>query len=97
MALCHKSVREIAKNMAGAAYEELAKNDQFYTQHPNQNLFIVHNWKYFLGYARQSLVAILAGDYPDAVKADTMDVLLKDRVLQDVQEGPIMQQPVGSA
>ena len=37
MALCHKSVREIAKDMAGAAYEELAKNDQFYSQHPNQN------------------------------------------------------------
>lgn len=97
MALCHKSVREIAKDMAGAAYEELAKNDQFYSQHPNQNLFIAHNWKEFLGFARKSLLDIMGGDYPEAMKNDAMDIFIKDRVLQDVQEGIAVQQPLGSA
>ncbi len=99
MALCHKSVREIAKNMAGDAYEEMARNDDFYKQHPNQNLFIAKNWKHFLGFARQSLLAILGGDYPDAMKADALDVYIKDRVLQDVREGvpAKINTPIGSA
>ena len=101
MALCHKSVREIAKEMAGTAYEKLARNDAFYAQHPNQNLFIAKNWKHFLGFARQSLLTILGGNYPDAMKADAYDVYLKDRVLQDVQEGVPVQlaatPPQGSA
>lgn len=97
MALCHKSVREIAKDMAGAAYEEMSKHDGFYQQHPNQNLFIAKNWKYFLFYARQSLLAILGGNYPDAMKQDVMTVYINDRVLQDVQDGAAIQQPQGSA
>lgn len=95
--LCHKAVRQIAKEMAGTAYEELARHDGFFQVHPNQNLFIAKNWKHFIGFARQSLVQILAGDYPDAVKADTMDIYIKDRVLQEVQEGPISGTPQGNA
>lgn len=94
MAYCHKAVREIAKEMAGAAYEELAKTDQFYSAHPNQNLFIAKNWKLFVAQARQALITLLGSDQPDAVKADALDVILKDRVLQDVQT---MDQPLGSA
>lgn len=95
--LCHKAVRQIAKEMAGTAYEELARNDQFFQIHPNQNLFIAKNWKHFISFARQSLLRILGGNYPDAVKADTMDIYIKDRVLQDVQEGVPMSIPQGSA
>ena len=97
MTYCHKAVRAIAKEMAGAAYEEMAKNDGFYALHPNQNLFIAKNWKYFVGYARTSLVQILGGDYPEAVKADTFDIYLKDRALQDVQSGGYMAPAQGSA
>lgn len=98
MALCHKAVREIAKDMAGAAYEELASADAFYQQHPNQNLFIAKNWKHFIGFARQSLLKILAGDFPDAMKADTFNIYLKDRILQDVEDGKAMVgMPKGSA
>jgi hypothetical protein len=95
--LCHKAVREIAKEMAGAAYEELAKNDDFHQGHPNQNLFIAKNWKSFVRHARASLLQILGGDYPDAMKADTYDIYMKDRILQDVQEGVPMSIPQGTA
>jgi len=94
MAYCHKAVREIAKEMAGAAYEKLASNDAFYRDHPSQNLFIAHNWKHFVGDARQSLLKILGGNYPDAMKDDALDIYLKDRTLQDVQSIGI---PAGSA
>lgn len=96
---CHKSVRSIAREMAGTAYEELASKDGFYEQWPNQNLFIAKNWKYFVGAARQSLLSILGGEYPEAMKTDALDIYIKDRVLQDVQEGvPVkMGPPAGNA
>lgn len=96
---CHKAVRSIAKEMAGTAYEELAKKDGFYEQWPNQNLFITKHWKFFVGAARQSLLSILSGGYPEAMKNDALDIYIKDRVLQDVQTGvPVnMGQPVGNA
>lgn len=97
MAYCHKAVRDIAKEMAGAAYERMAQDDDFYARFPSQNLFIAKNWKSFVGYARGSLLQILSGDFPEAVKADTFDIYLKDRVLQDVQEGVPMGRAMGSA
>jgi len=94
MAYCHKAIRDIAKEMAGAAYEKLASNDAFFKDHPNQNLFIAKNWKYFVGDARQSLLQILGGNYPEAVKVDVYDIVIKDRMLQDVRSIGV---PAGSA
>jgi hypothetical protein len=93
MALCHKAVREIAKEMAGASYEELAKEDAFYKRFPNQNLFIAKHWKNYLPFARHSLLQILGGDYPDAVKQDTFEIYLKDRELQQVESAPVIDTP----
>lgn len=95
MALCHKEVRRIAKELAGAAYEDFAKNDAFYKMWPNQNLFIAKRWKSFVGIARNTLVYMLGQPhYSDAVKADLYDVIVKDRIIQDVQEnaGPPIEQ-----
>lgn len=97
MPYCHKAVREIAKEMAGAAYENLAEDNDFYQRFPSQNKFIAGNWKSFVGYARQSLLKILGGTYPEAMKAEVFDVYVKDRVLQDVQEGKPIGPTMGSA
>lgn len=87
--LCHKEVRRVAKEMAGAAYEELAKNDAFYKIWPNQNLFIAKRWALFLQIARDTLVYMLGQEhYSDAMRADLYDVIIKDRELQMVQSMP---------
>lgn len=97
MAYCHKAVREIARELAGAAYEDFAKNDDFYKNFPNQNLFIARHWKNFVGIARNTIVYMLGQNYPEAMKQDLLDVYIKDRTLQDVQEGVPMVNMQGSA
>lgn len=87
--LCHKEVRRIAKELAGAAYEDFAKNDDFYAKFPNQNKFIARHWQNFVGIARQTLVYMLGQNYPEAMKEDIFDIYTKDRILQDVQSMPI--------
>lgn len=87
--LCHKEVRRIAKDLAGAAYEDFAKNDEFYKNFPNQNLFIARHWKNFVGIARETLVYMLGQNYPEAMKEDIFDIYTKDRMLQDVQSMPV--------
>lgn len=87
--LCHKEVRRIAKEMAGAAYENFAKNDQFYKTFPNQNKFIARHWKNFIGIARNTLLYMLGNpSYSDVMKADIYEIYVKDRMLQDVRSIP---------
>ena len=86
---CHKAVREIAKDLAGAAYEDFCKNDEFYRQWPNQNLFIAKRWKSFVGVARSTLVYMLGQEHhPQAMRDDLLEIIIQDRTLQDVQRVP---------
>ena len=82
--LCHKYIRKIAKEIAGAGYELMAKDDFFYTEFPNQKVFIEKNWGKFVPAARESLLKILAGDYPEAMKEETLEIFLQDKTLQAV-------------
>ena len=89
MAYCHVEVRRIAKELAGAAYEDFAKNDEFYKVWPNQNLFIAKRWKVFVEIARSTLVYMLGQPgTSEAMKADLYDIIIKDRELQAVQSVP---------
>ena len=86
---CHKAVRELAKELAGAAYEDFAKNDEFYKTFPNQNLYIAKRWKNFVAVARSTMVYMLGkSHYPEAMRADLYDIIVKDRELQHVQSVP---------
>lgn len=90
---CHKEIRKIAREMAGAAYEELAKDDVFYKNYPNQNVFIGRHWKNFVGDARKTLALMLGQNYDAAMKKDIFDILIKDRELQMLSGSEV----VGSA
>lgn len=87
--LCHKEVRRIAKELAGAAYEDFAKNDDFYKKYPSQNQFIVRHWKNFVGIARNTLVYMLSQPHSDEMKADIYEIYVRDRILQDVESVPV--------
>ena len=104
--LCHKHIKKMSKELAGAAYENFAKNDEFYKAFPNQNAFIARHWKNFIGIARQTLVFIMdkSSNYPEAMKAEAFEIYMQDRMLQDVRSVPAsqaanlpMMQPMGNA
>lgn len=80
--LIHKEVRKIAKEIAGASYEELAKDNLFHKTYPSQKKFVERHWRNFIGHARQSLVTMLGGDYPEVMKKEIFDIYVKDRSLQ---------------
>ena len=84
--LCHKEIRRISKEMAGAAYEELAKDEMFHKEYPKQNAFIARHWKNFIGHARSSLLQILSGSYPEAIKEEVFEIIVQDRTLQAVND-----------
>jgi len=84
--LCHKEIRRISKEMAGAAYEELAKDGMFYKEYPKQKDFIARHWKNFIGHARSSLFQMLSGNYPESVKEEIFEIVVQDRTLQAVND-----------
>lgn len=91
--LVHKEVRKIAKGIAAAAYEELARDNIFYKAHPNQGSFINRYWTAFIPQSRQILLQMLAGDYPEDMKEEIFDIYQKDWTLQEVNKLKV----VGSA
>lgn len=80
----------MARELAGAAYEDFAKNDDFYKEFPSQNKFIARHWKNFIGIARNTLIFIMdaKSNYPEQMKADAFEVYMQDRMLQDVRSVP---------
>lgn len=84
--LCHKKIRKIAKEIAGAAYNELALEDIFYEAYPSQTAFITRHWKNYIPQARNSLLQILSGNYPDSMKEECFEIILQDRTLQAVND-----------
>ena len=84
--LCHKEVRKIARGIAAAAYEDLARDDVFYKAYPDQKKFVERHWKNFIGAARKSLVQMLGENYPEHIKEHVFDVYVQDRTLQAVDD-----------
>lgn len=95
--LCHKSVKKIAREIAGAAYESLAKDNVFYKAYPNQRAFINQFWGSFVGQARKSLVTMLDGNYPAMMKEEIFDIYVKDRTIQQVNAQQTMPAVQGTA
>ena len=52
----HYMIAHAAMEVAGAAYEELARNDDFYAVHPDQRKWMKENWQYFVPLVRESMV-----------------------------------------
>lgn len=58
----HYMIAHAAMGVAGAAYEELARNDDWYAVHPNQKKWITENWHQFVPLVRESMVDALTDD-----------------------------------
>lgn len=80
--LAHVMIAKVAKGIAGAFYEEAARDDLFYRLWPNQRNFIRKNWQHFIPPAKQSLVKML-GDpkWPESVKEEIFEALALDLTL----------------
>lgn len=83
--LCHKELRKIAKGIAGAAYEQFAKDDLFYKNYPDQNAFIERHWKNYVGHARNAMIQMLSDtSLSTSMKDEVAEIIFQDRTLQAV-------------
>lgn len=80
---CHKLISNLAHEMAGVWYDEVAFHDnQFYAQWPSVDQFVRMNWGLFVKQARDQLAAMLGmNSVTQHVKDEIYEALLQDRVL----------------
>lgn len=76
--IVHKLIRETAEAIAAEAYESMAHDNAFFAEWPKRRAFVRKNWLMFVDHARDSLLQILGGDYPDAMKQPIYDALTID-------------------
>jgi hypothetical protein len=74
----HKLIRETAVGIANEAYESMAHDNAFFAEWPNRRVFVRKNWMMFVDNARDALLTILSGDYPEAMKQPAYEALTID-------------------
>lgn len=82
---CHNIVMRTAKDLAGAFYEDAARDNDFYFFFPKQRQFIEREWWRFIPLAKDKLVDCLASiGLADVAKEDIADALIKQKHLETV-------------
>lgn len=84
--MVHQKIRTMAKEFAGHFYEFRAHSDDFYKAHPDMMIFIEEEWPSFVKAARDIMVQMLTGNYPDAYKQEIYEILLQDAELPYSQQ-----------
>ena len=83
---CHVYVKKTAMEMAGAVYEEAARDNKFRKDYPSSWEFRKHYWPMYIGAARQTLAQMLGQEnISEHMKEEIFDILIKDRSLQSLQ------------
>lgn len=74
----HQLIAKTAKEIANEAYEMCAHDNVFHAEWPDQRVFVRKNWTMFVDSARDALMAILTGDYPEQMKEPIYEAFLID-------------------
>ena len=77
--IIHRRIASTAQALAAEAYELLAKENEFHRLNRSMERYVRRNWRHYIPFARQALVAILAKDY-------TYEVALGVYTAQGVEE-----------
>lgn len=82
MKYAHKLIAETAKEIAAAAYEDMALDNTFYQMWPNQKKFVNKQHRTFIRAAREALAKMLGmPEYSEEIKEEIFQALLLDRAL----------------
>lgn len=84
--VCHKFIKETAREFAGAFYDAAARDDVFYKYYPSEKGFIAREWGRFVPHARSILAQMLArSDVSEHEKSTIHEALQLDRTLPQSQ------------
>lgn len=80
--MVHQMVAKVAKEAAGAWYENAAHDDQFYHYYPSQKFFIDYEWRRFILIAKKTLTDLMSSpNTPEAYRQDIYHALILDATL----------------
>jgi hypothetical protein len=78
----HKLIAKTAQEIAAAAYQDMAMDDDFYKMWPKEKVFVNKMWPTFVRVARETLANMLSMDtYDEKVKEEIAQALMLDRAL----------------
>jgi len=77
--IIHQRIARTAQALAAGAYELLAKENDFHRLNRSMDRYVRRNWRHYIPFARQALVAILGKDY-------TYEIALGVYTAQGVEE-----------
>lgn len=78
---CHKLIAETAKSLARSIYEHNAKRDNEFFAQVDEETFVSRSWPGLVEDARTTLVNMLAGSYPEALKEEIAQAIILDNTL----------------
>lgn len=102
--IIHHRIATTAKALAAEAYEALAHENAFHRLNRSMDRYVRRNWRHYIPFARQALIAILAKDYAhevalgvytakgvDEMKAEVYECLLIDGAFKGATDaGPAL-------
>lgn len=77
--IIHWRIAKVAKEIAAACYEELARENDFHRLNRSLDRYVRRNWQHYIPFARQALVGILSKDF-------AMEIALGSYTERGVQE-----------
>lgn len=85
--VCHKLVRSVAREFAGAFYDGAARDNTFYKMYPSEKFFVDYEWGRFVPHARQIMAQMLAREDIGLHEKDEIEEALQlDRTLPQTQQ-----------
>ena len=79
----HRQVADTAKELAGAAYDRFALNNEWYKKFPSRRLWVKRAWPLFRDEARKVLAALLTQEsIAEYLKESITEALIEDHQLK---------------
>ena len=78
---CHSLIKETAQSLARNLYEKLALKNDFFAVNPKEAPFVEKMWPVLIEDARATLVNMLSLPYPEELKEQIADAIIKDNTL----------------
>lgn len=88
--IIHHVIAETAKSLAEAAYEEMAKVNEFYAQNKSVDRYVRRNWRHYIPFARRALVDVLTKDFTFEIACGQYTEQAVDTMKNEIAEALII-------
>lgn len=78
---CHKLIAETAKSLARTIYVHNARRSNEFFAQVDEETFVQRSWPGLVEDARTTLIDMLAGNYPEALKEEISQAIILDNTL----------------